>query len=416
MPVALLLLLVGHTFFWVCAVNLLHSTTMPYRLCKAITKAIFVAMGVAPAAVVAAFWSAGRSLLDPLPWLAMAWPLQLLAAFFALLGAVAGLDWIVRRALLRRPKALRSTLISVLDVSPRESDAEVRHHPLARLPLNEILQIEIAEKELELPGLGAALDGLSILHLSDLHYSGKVARQYFEEVVRLGNGMRPDLVAVTGDLIDRSQCIDWMPDTLGRLAAPLGVYFILGNHDARHDWKRLRCTLRDCGLIDMGGRWLTIEAAGQPVVLAGNELPWFPPAADLRDAPPPSRDGGPPRILLAHTPDQFPWARANAIDLMLAGHNHGGQIQLPLIGPVFSPSRYGVRYASGTFQRGPTVMHVSRGVSAQLPLRWNCRPELIKLTLRAASAAGDRRGGRPCQRLPDQCRSTRRDLPRAAGG
>jgi uncharacterized protein len=63
---------------------------------------------------------------------------------------------------------------------------------------------------------------------------------------------------------------------------------------------------------------------------------------------------------------------------MLAGHTHGGQIRLPVVGPVFSPSRFGVRYASGTFFRAPTLMHVSRGLSGTRPLRFNCRPELAQ--------------------------------------
>ena len=95
-----------------------------------------------------------------------------------------------------------------------------------------------------------------------------------------------------------------------------------------------------------------------------------------------SRDPGPPfRLLLAHTPDLFPWAQQLDFDLMLAGHNHGGQIRLPWIGPLISPSRYGTRYASGLFQEGPTVMHVSRGVGGEHLLRWNCPPELALLVL-----------------------------------
>ena len=68
---------------------------------------------------------------------------------------------------------------------------------------------------------------------------------------------------------------------------------------------------------------------------------------------------------------------------MLAGHTHGGQIRLPLIGPVFAPSRNGVQYASGLFYAPPTILNVSRGLSAELPLRMNCPPEIIHLTLHA---------------------------------
>ena len=68
---------------------------------------------------------------------------------------------------------------------------------------------------------------------------------------------------------------------------------------------------------------------------------------------------------------------------MLAGHNHGGQVCLPLIGPVYSPSRYGCRFAAGAFYRDPTLLVVTRGLSGRHPLRWLCRPELTRIVLQA---------------------------------
>ncbi len=140
-----------------------------------------------------------------------------------------------------------------------------------------------------------------------------------------------------------------------------------------------------CGLIDLGGRWMEVEAGVHRLVLAGNELPWFSPAADLSGAPAASIDGGPPRVLLAHGPDQISWARSQQCDLMLAGHNHGGQVCLPVLGPIFSPSLKGVRYAGGLYQEGQTLLHVSRGVSAEIPLRMRCMPEIVTLILTPAA-------------------------------
>ena len=71
---------------------------------------------------------------------------------------------------------------------------------------------------------------------------------------------------------------------------------------------------------------------------------------------------------------------------MLSGHNHGGQIRLPLLGSIFVPSRYGRRFDAGTFEEPPTVLHVSRGLAGQHPLRINCRPEVTRLVLRAGDA------------------------------
>lgn len=84
---------------------------------------------------------------------------------------------------------------------------------------------------------------------------------------------------------------------------------------------------------------------------------------------------------------------------MLAGHNHGGQICLPLIGPVYSPSRYGVKYAGGTFREGHAVMHVSRGVSAKRPLRWNCPPEITRLVLTRTESHADPKESRRIRAL-----------------
>jgi predicted MPP superfamily phosphohydrolase len=91
---------------------------------------------------------------------------------------------------------------------------------------------------------------------------------------------------------------------------------------------------------------------------------------------------GPLRIGLAHGPDQLAWAQSLEIDLLLVGHTHGGQIRIPPLGAIFSPTADGVKYVSGVFHLPPTILHVSRGISSQIPLRWNCRPEVAMLELR----------------------------------
>jgi predicted MPP superfamily phosphohydrolase len=83
---------------------------------------------------------------------------------------------------------------------------------------------------------------------------------------------------------------------------------------------------------------------------------------------------------------------------MLAGHVHGGQIRFPLLGSVFVPSRYGRRYDCGTFEEPPTVLHVSRGLGGQQPLRYNCRPEVTLLVLKAGRPSPDATRSNP-QRL-----------------
>jgi predicted MPP superfamily phosphohydrolase len=249
------------------------------------------------------------------------------------------------------------------------------------LPGNEVFHVAVNEKQLAIPRLSAAHEGLRIVHLSDLHMSGRIAKAYFEEVVAQVNVLEADLIAITGDIVERAPCIDWIPDTLGRLRASGGVYYVLGNHDKRVDRKQLTQALTSAGLVYLGSRWQQVGVRGVPLILAGNELPWFRPAADLGDCPPHTSDGLPLRVVLAHTPDQFAWAEARDVDLILAGHNHGGQVCLPLVGAILAPSLHGVRYAGGAYHRGNTVLHVSHGTSCLTPIRWNCPPEIAVLTL-----------------------------------
>jgi predicted MPP superfamily phosphohydrolase len=253
---------------------------------------------------------------------------------------------------------------------------------LARLPGNQVLDVRIQEKELIIPRLGEAHDGLRIAHVTDLHMSGRIERAFFERIVDEVNRQSPDIVAITGDIIECDQYLDWIRPTLGQLRAQHGVYYVLGNHDRRATESRLKAAMADAGLIHLGGSWQQIVVKNAPLVLAGNEIPWYGPAADMRNCPQRDTSCGPTRILLAHSPDQFPWAGENDFDLMLAGHLHGGQVRLPVLGAFLAPSVYGVRYAAGTFTAGNTTMHVSRGVSSLTPVRYGCPPEVAILVLR----------------------------------
>lgn len=321
------------------------------------------------------------------------------------------LDWLVGAYLTLAVSATISTAVSVIRqrrCAPTTSRLAGNHTRLmdvsqelgqrpvgdlgtalaSRIPGNEILQLSIHEKLLTLPRLPAELHGISIAHLSDLHFTGQLTADFFREVVRRTNDLDSDIVAITGDIIDKSQCLPWLPDVLGQLTSRHGIFFILGNHELRikEGDQVVREALVETGMTDLGGRCEIINVRGRQIVLAGNELPWFGPAADMSVHATLETDQRPLRICLSHSPDQFPWARAHDVDLMLAGHTHGGQCRLPLIGPILCPSRYGVRYASGAFYEPPTVLHVSRGVSGTRPVRFNCPPELPRLVLKCESS------------------------------
>jgi uncharacterized protein len=290
--------------------------------------------------------------------------------------------WLVPKLRERKPGALVSNDTTQIDVAARLGFRPVHGMEagfFASLPGNELLQIALQRKTLRLPSLPRQLEGLSIAHLSDLHMTGKVGREFYDIVVDETNALNADLVVITGDILENKQCLPWIASTFSRLHARHGKYFILGNHERRlADVSRLRQALGDAGLADLGGRCQTHAIRGLEILLAGNERPWF---GNLPEIPY-SRFRAPDfRILLSHTPDQLPWARSKGFDLMLAGHNHGGQIRFPYLGALIAPSLYGCRYAGGLYFEPPTMLHVSRGLGGIHLIRLNCPPELALLTL-----------------------------------
>lgn len=285
----------------------------------------------------------------------------------------------------------RSKPAVLKDLGSRTIDVREMHGPAAlgksrwsnfvlTRPFNETLSIEVTQKELAIAGLPASLSGRTIAHLSDLHFTGKIGLKFFEQAAAEVRDLDADLVAVTGDLVDSNKCLDWLPAVMGGLASRHGTFLVLGNHDLRVSQAGLQTALANSPITHIGGKSIVLEVDGHRVLLAGNELPWYLPDGQIVDAEH-LQDSFDLRILLSHSPDQIGFAQRHKFDLMLAGHTHGGQIQIPGLGPIVSPSLFGVKYASGTFYEDPVVMHVSRGLSGKTPLRINCPPEITLLTL-----------------------------------
>ena len=373
----------GHMAICIALVNRLHSSSLSYHLLRWLKWALYF-VGAIPVVVVPKILTG----IDPVDYRSIVSTFSP-GFLYAVLCCVAGFYtisvWCRRKFLLGRYAPLRSNYTERLQLGQKLGQRALGTpfpHFIAQIPGNQILSVEANEKVLKLPRLPEQLDGLTIAHLSDLHLSGKLSQRFFEEIVHHVNKWDADLVAVTGDLVDRPHCIEWLPHILGQLRARYGVISILGNHDARlRDIGILQKELTNCGMVQLGGIWKSLQIEGHEVVVAGNQLPWLLSAPKMEDAPPGRTEDGALRVLLSHSPDQIRWATQRDFDLMLAGHTHGGQIRLPVIGPVVCPSRYGVKYASGVFYRNPVIMHVSRGISGSTPLRINCPPEITKLVL-----------------------------------
>jgi predicted MPP superfamily phosphohydrolase len=287
---------------------------------------------------------------------------------------------LLRRNLRRRPAVLAEERSQVVDVGkelgglPAPSGLRGR---LVRLPGNQVFQADLSERSLRLPRLPAAWDGLTVLHLSDLHLCGTPDRSWYRFLMQRCAAWQPDLVAVTGDIADSLFHQRWIIPVLGWLRWRVAAFAILGNHDYWYDPPFIRRRLARIKMQVLGNSWQQIEVRGEPLVVIGDERPWNRTPLDLSAAP-----QGPFRLCLSHTPDNIRWARRHGIDLMLAGHVHGGQVRFPVVGSLLVPSVYGRRYDCGVFHEPPTVLHVSRGLGGEHPLRYGCRPEVTLLTLR----------------------------------
>jgi hypothetical protein len=387
----LLVALLGHLGFWVALLNRTHSVGIPRSLVNLLTAVELIVLSALPIAALAAFWfgwiptSVAQGIGGGSRWIETYLILCWIIAPIVVLG------WLRRIAWESTPPLLIANHTRHFDIAKRLGHRPIHGligRSLSYIPWNQSFKVQLQEKTLEIPRLDARLDGLTILHLSDFHWTGRMGKEFYAEVSRLAVEAEPDLIALTGDFIDAVDCIDWVREVFGPLKARHGIYYVLGNHDVRAgQLPRLRGALASIGAVDLGGRWITVEINGAPLVLAGNELPWIAPAANMANCPREVAGRRLPRVLLAHTPDAWRWAVEYDIDLMLAGHTHGGQICLPGIGPIFCPSRYGVNLAAGVFQKPPTLLHVTRGVAGEFPIRWHCPPEIARLTLRSGQTS-----------------------------
>jgi predicted MPP superfamily phosphohydrolase len=369
----------GHTAFLTCQVNIMFGLAWPRKLLSVIRKLHALAVLAGPFL----FWyilspGPSRPWLQPYPE-----PSDYLLGGYTVLCWVFGFGvlpaFTAWRLLRPRPAALVGTFTETVDVAGLLGYKPIGHGKYqwaARLPLNQVFQVDFVERTFRLPRLPAAWDGLKVLHLSDLHFRGTPDREYYQYVLDRCRDWEPDLVALTGDIVDSHKHHRWMLPLLGRLAWKSAAVAILGNHDYWHTPALVRRRLRRLGMTVLPNTWEELEVRGEALVVIGHEGPWFRPAPALSGCP-----QGPFRLCLSHTPDNIRWARQNNVDLMLSGHNHGGQIRLPVLGSIFVPSRFGRRYDCGTFDEPPTVLYVSRGLAGQHPLRYNCRPEVTLLRL-----------------------------------
>lgn len=247
--------------------------------------------------------------------------------------------------------------------------------------------ISITEHTISNAKIPAAFSNVRIVQVSDVHNDsfGMEQRILLERLEEC----KPDLIVITGDLIDSSRThVDPAMDFIEGAIKMAPVYYVPGNHEARvpEDYHELKTRMESVGVQVLENRSIAIKRGEEFIYLMGVMDPLFTEGVNMEgNLRAIDTDGSRFRVLLSHRPEYFSlYVEANQ-DLVLTGHAHGGQIRVPFLGGLLAPGQGLLpTYTEGLYTEGETTMGVSRGIGNSLfPLRVNNRPELVVYTLNA---------------------------------
>ena len=232
--------------------------------------------------------------------------------------------------------------------------------------------------------------GLRLGHLTDLHIGNGLEGEALDAMVRDANALEVDMLVLTGDLFDFDPAyVEDGARRLGGLRAPLGVYAVLGNHDAYTGTDLIVDALRAHapGIRLLRDEYVALPVEGPPLYLAGIEDPgrgWNSRDLHLESldelAARVPKDG--PVLLLVHRPQAFPQAARLGFPLVLAGHTHGGQLALPIRNGSINLSRIMTSFTRGLYQMHGSTLYVNRGIGVAGPaVRFNCAREIATVEL-----------------------------------
>lgn len=253
-------------------------------------------------------------------------------------------------------------------------------------------RLVVERASIALPGWPPALDGLTVAAVADIHAGAPhIGVDKIERLVDAVNDLHPDVVVLLGDYVihgvpgghfippERTAAL------LAALRGRLGVVAVLGNHDWWLDGRRVSAAFESRGIPVLDNEAIALGEEGRRFWVAGIADAWtnrYDVPGTLATVP-----VGAPVLLLTHNPDLFPLVPAR-VALTLAGHTHGGQVRLPLLGRPIVPSEYGQRYAAGLVREEGRTLFVTTGVGTSiLPVRFRVPPVVSLLTLRAAPPA-----------------------------
>ena len=245
--------------------------------------------------------------------------------------------------------------------------------------------VVVERKTIAINDLPDAFDGFRICQITDVHHGPFTGLGFIKKVVEKVNSLNPGLVVLTGDYVDHSsKYIVPAVSALCRLKSSNGVLSVLGNHDHWMDASLTQEVFNRYNVPVITNSHKLIEIKDKAICVAG--------VGDLMED---SQDlkaafyGVPadiPRILLSHNPDYAESMPASErVDLVLAGHTHGGQVRMPFSIAPITMSMYGQKYAGGLVRSARGQVYVSRGIGVVgLPVRFNCPPEITIITLTKA--------------------------------
>jgi len=249
--------------------------------------------------------------------------------------------------------------------------------------------IDKVETTIRIANLPDTFRGFRIVQLSDIHLDEFTEPLFLEHAVNRINEMKPDLVLLTGDFITRgsltflvsSHAAHRCAEILSGLKAPQ-TFAILGNHDVAVDSALVVNALQTAKIPVLVNSYVAIEKGGSRFWLGGtDDTNGGHPDLDLSIPTDPKA----PVILMVHEPDYadvlIAHPKGKLVDFMLSGHTHGGQVRVPLYGPLILPPQ-GQKYVEGHFRFGKLQLYVNRGIgTVGLPFRFNCAPEITVHTL-----------------------------------
>lgn len=247
-------------------------------------------------------------------------------------------------------------------------------------------RLVLRETPITLQSWPASFKGLRIAVISDLHAgSPYITLDKIHQIVETTNAAQPDLILLPGDFVIHGVLggtfmePEVIASALKGLRARFGVFATLGNHDWWYNGPRVKKALETAGVTVLENDAAAIERDGAAIWIAGIGDKWEG-NPDIASALARVDDSA-PVIAFTHNPDIFPSIPAR-VALTIAGHTHGGQVALPIIGRPVVPSEFGERYAAGHIVEGSKHLFVTTGVGASiLPVRFRVPPEISLLTI-----------------------------------